>query len=88
DLVRISTGMDFVRMVVDTACGNAPDLTPADEPARAEIRFVFTRADLEAYRRTAAEHPERLWRASEMAEIHEGAVTDSSTRFGYYILKG
>lgn len=89
DLVYLSTGMDFTAMVIDAACGKAPDLTPKRAPRRASIRFIFTEADrraLEALRRTA---PETIWRAecADDAALAE-TVTDSSNRHGYWITTG
>jgi biotin carboxylase len=88
DLVLLSTGMDFVRMVIDVACGKAPDFTLVRSPERAEVRFIFTRADLSELERLQREKPERIWRVSEIGKITEGTVTDSSARFGFYILTG
>lgn len=87
DLVQISTGKDFVRMVVDVACGIEPDLRVVSTPCKAEVQFIFTKADLEKLRRIEKTEPESIWRVSEILPIQEGAVTDSSTRFGYYITK-
>ncbi|MDO5112539.1 MAG: ATP-grasp domain-containing protein [Clostridia bacterium] len=85
DLVEISTGYDFTRMVIDVACGNPPDLTPVKKPERAAVWFVFDHEDAARMRRALAETPELIWRASELHEIEDNAVTDSSNRFGYYI---
>lgn len=87
DLVQLSTGYDFVRMVLDIACGRAPVFARVCEPQAAAVRFVFAQEDaarLEQLRRT---HPEALWRASEI-EPFTREVRDSASRFGYYILRG
>ena len=85
DLVYLSTGMDYMAMVIDTACGRSPDLTPQREPVNAAIRFIFTQADrqeLTALQRTA---PGTIWRAEcDEAHLADG-VTDSSNRHGYWI---
>lgn len=85
DLVEISTGYDFTRMVIDTACGKAPDMKPVKAPERAAVWFVFNKEDAQKMQKAVCETPERIWRASELGEIEEGKVTDSSNRFGYYI---
>jgi len=87
DLVYLSTGMDFMRMVVDVACGKAPDLKPVRAPRRAEIRFIFGPEDVQGLEQTRKNAPETLWRASEIRDMTE-AVTDSSNRYGYYITMG
>lgn len=85
DLVYLSTGYDFMEMVVDVACGKEPVLERRREPARAEIHFLFTLEDVEEMRRFQAEHPEKIYRISDLELEHAGHVTDSSTRIGYYI---
>ncbi|MGN8800471.1 ATP-grasp domain-containing protein [Candidatus Merdisoma sp. HCP28S3_D10] len=86
DLVELSTGYDFVRMVIEVASGRRPTLERVREPKTAYIHFIFTKADRELLQKLEREIPEKIHFISEMEEIHEGAVTDSSTRFGYFIL--
>lgn len=85
DLVYLSTGLDYMAMVIDTACGNAPSLSLVRTPEQAAIRFIFTnddRNELEHLRQTA---PDTIWRA-ECDETHlADHVTDSSNRHGYWI---
>lgn len=88
DLVEISTGLDFVKMVIDVACGLKPSFEKVRQPRRAEIYFIFTNDDLKKYENIREKHPDKIWRASQIQKIKEGTVTDSSNRFGYYILQG
>lgn len=87
DLTPISTGKDFVSMVVDVACGNEPCFDVVTEPSPVYIRFIFTREDREAYEKLKREHPERIARAGDFSENFDDEVVDSSTRHGYYIVK-
>ncbi len=84
DLVYLSTGVDYMAAVIDTARGVAPDLAPKREPCRAEIRFIFSPADAAEMERVRAAAPDRVWRA-----VYDGLagapVTDSSNRHGYWI---
>lgn len=86
DLVPLTTGVDYVRAVIDTACGVTPTLTPAGETCCAAVRFLFGRADLDALERIRRENPENLYRVSEIQPIDGHEIRDSSTRYGYYIL--
>ena len=86
DLVRLSTGVDFVRAVIETACGVEPGLEPTGEKRVAAIRFLFSAADLHALERIQRENPEALYRVSEILPIDGREIRDSSTRYGYYIL--
>lgn len=88
DLVPLSTGIDFVRAVVDIALGREPDLEPVAGPQAAAIRFMFEEADFQLLDRVRAERPEFLQSVRIDEEARRGArqVTDSSTRLGHFIL--
>lgn len=89
DLVQISTGYDFVNMVIDVACGMEPSFERVCEPQRAEIKFIFGQDDLDELERVKRDRPESIYRISEIEPIEEGhQVVDSSTRYGYYIMRG
>ena len=84
-LVQYSTGIDFIRAVIQVACGGKPDLTPVSEPITAEIRFIFDKKDIEQMERDRKEG--RI--LDEIAFFPEnlGKTTDSSNRAGCYIIK-
>ena len=86
DLVRLSTGVDFVKAVIQAGMGERIDLTPAPHAAAAAVRYLMNRQDYEDYLALQAAHPEVIVRRSEMHPAQmETAVTDSSRRFGFYI---
>ena len=85
DLVPLSTGYDFMEMVIDVACGKEPQVVRKTEPKEARIHFLFTEEDVEKMRAYEAAHPEEIYRISELDMSHAGQVSDSSTRIGYYI---
>ncbi len=85
DLVYLSTGHDFVKMVIDVACGNAPVLNDAPTNKEAHIRFLFNQNDLDEFEAFKEAHGEQLYRVSEFELENVGNVTDSSSRIGYYI---
>ncbi len=85
DLVYLSTGNDFVKMVIDIACGNAPSFVEEPRNREAEIRFLFDREDLDAFGEYQRKYPETIYRVSDFELENMGNVTDSSTRIGYYI---
>lgn len=86
DLVELSTGYDYVRMVIETASGKAPTLEKVREPKTAYVHFIFGKEDLELLEKLKREIPEKIHFISEIEPVREGTVTDSSTRFGYFIL--
>ncbi len=84
DLVRISTGIDFVRAVIQVAVGEKPDLSKVCSPMIAGVRFIFNEEDISVYNRLSDKDPSMIV-SSEIREI-KGEVSDSSTRFGYYLM--
>ena len=86
DLTPISTGMDYIGMVVDVACGNAPRFNVVTEPKAVHVLFILTKEDRETYEKILREHPEWIVRAGEFSENYDDDVVDSSTRHGYYIV--
>ena len=87
DLVLLSTGYDFVKMVIDVAVGKKPDFVKVCEPSIAEIQFIFTQEDLDKMNQFKKEHLEQIYRISEMELENIGNTHDSSSRVGYYIKK-
>lgn len=87
DLVKLSTGIDFVGAVIDVACGRAPALRKSAEPKISAIRFIFNQQELECFEKIKALRPESIYRASEIMPIDGRQISDSSTRYGFYILQ-
>ena len=87
DLVYLSTGMDYLAMVIDTARGIAPDLTARGTSRRAEVRFLFTPEDEQALEDLRRRAPETIWRVQRTGPA-DGPVTDSSNRHGFWITTG
>lgn len=86
-LVKLSTGIDFVKTVVDVAMGNEPDLTRAGHYQAAGIRFIFSQEDVDRYKKIAEENKDMIIESS-IEDVTDRNVVDSSSRFGYYIVAG
>lgn len=87
ELVRLSTGYDYVKAVVDIALGSEPEYNKICTKNVAAVRFVFSQNDIEIFEKIKKDNPELL------VDYHieynlEGEVKDSSSRFGYYIISG
>lgn len=87
DLVQISTGYDYIKMVIDVAMGIEPSFEKITTPKIASIKFILNQQDLQNYEKIKKEMPEIIYRESNFEEIGAHKVTDSSTRFGFYIMK-
>lgn len=89
DLVKLSTGHDFVKMVIDVAVGAKPDLDeiiPHKETAF--VKFIFNKRDLDIFYKIKEKYKQNLFRFEITENICIREVKDSSARFGYYILQG
>ncbi len=88
DLVRFTTGIDYVKAVIDIACGKEPDLSSTGDVFDAEVRFVLTNDDLIEFNRIRTDEPDRLLRVVDDKHLDLiGKVTDSSNRAACYIVK-
>ena len=85
DLVRLSTGYDFVAAVVKVAMGEEPELPCTDARKFAAIRYVFGEDDVASLGRLQEEQPELLVDKSEI-DIADNQITDSSSRYGYFMM--
>ena len=86
DLVYLSTGHDFVKMVIDVACGNEIEFAQPVLNNKAEIHFLFTQEDLDKFEEWRKSNEDIIYRVSDFELENMGNVTDSSTRIGYYIV--
>lgn len=85
DLVYYSTGIDFVRCVIQVACGIEPDLTPVREPIKVESRFMFTEDDVKEME--ALKKADKIIKLVAFYPENIGHTTDSSNRAGCYIIR-
>lgn len=85
DLVPISTGFDYMGMVINIGCGKKPDFATIMEPRRAEIKYIITQKDMDDYLNFKMKHPDWIWRESEIRQVSNTPVLKSADRAGYYI---
>ena len=85
DLVRYSTGIDYVKAVIQVACGIEPDLEPTGRTMPVEVRFLFTDEDI--IKMEEVKKNGNLIRIVDFHPENIGRITDSSNRAGCYLLK-
>ena len=85
DLVAISTGMDYMGMVINCGCGKAPDFSVLWKPRIAEIKYIMNQQDLDEFERIKKEEPDIIVRHSEIKPLSDKPVLKSADRAGYYI---
>lgn len=86
DLVQLSTGIDFVRAVIQVALGETPDLNPVHEKGVASVHYIFGKSDYDVLERLKKEHPEFIVREEISGEC-QGEITDSGSRYGAFLMR-
>ncbi len=84
DLVRLSTGYDYVRMVIETSMGIKPLIERESEPKTAFICFIFDSKDLEKLEELKKDEFVQIEHISNIQILNQ-RIIDSSTRYGYFI---
>ncbi len=86
DMVRMSTGYDFLAGVIEVALGEEPDFDVHKCPGYAGVRFIFAPEDVDAFHK-AQELDEIHIVSSEIPDAFDHEVTDSANRYGYFLFK-
>ena len=76
DLTPISTGTDYIKMVIDVACGNELDFNIVANPSPVRIKFIMTKEDLKELQRLQEKAPETIVRFAEIDEEFDREVVD------------
>ncbi len=85
-LVRYSTGIDFLKAVIDISMGKKPQLDRIEESDAAGIHFICSEDDMVVYKKLRHEHPEYIVE-EDIPSVLKGEISDSSTRLGYFVMK-
>lgn len=85
-LVRLSTGYDFVAMVIETALGDKPMFSSHKSAKYAAIRFVFDKEDIEVLERIKKNFPKAIYFESPIETVGTRKIVDSGSRLGFYIM--
>ena len=87
DLVRCSTGIDYVKAVIDVACGIEPSLTVTSAPFPARVQFIITEEDHTEFLRILHDNPQQIVKIAFYHPEWIGKVKDESNRAGCYVVK-
>ena len=86
DLVRLSTGYDYVGMVIDMACGKKLDFTPNYHYKSSRVHFIMDQTDYETFQKLELGANEVMERSVIFNTNFDHEIMNSSDRYGYYIL--
>lgn len=87
DLVPLSTGQDFVGMVVDVAAGKAPQFNKNARQKVSAIRFLMNKKDLQHMEYLKEKHSSAICKAVLETHPDKAEIVDSGSRPGFYILQ-
>lgn len=87
DLVRYSTGIDYVRAVIQVACNEEPDLTPVCESQAVMVKFLIDEMDMNEFQKIRKSENDSILQIVDYHPERIGKMTDSSNRAGCYIIK-
>lgn len=88
DLVYYSTGVDYLKAVIDVSVGNKPDLKPKFYGIKVESKYILNMDDYNEFLDIKKNSPEKIIRIVEEPNINLlGKTTDSSNRAGCYIIR-
>ena len=85
-LVQISTGYDFLKMTLDVALGKEIKLERTNEPQIAIIKFIFNDRDIKILKIIKEKFERNICYLSNISS-RTNRITDSSSRYGFFILK-
>ena len=87
-LTPISTGMDYVKMVLDISCGGSPCFDIVTELSPVHVRYVMDEKDLLIYEGLKVKNPDCIVCSDIYDTNFKKEILDSSTRHGFYVVKG
>lgn len=87
DLVRYSTGIDYIKAVIDVACGTEPKLEPESTPFPAQVQFIITEEDHKTFLKLMHDNPQKILKIAFYHPEFIGNIKDESNRAGCYIVK-
>ena len=85
DLVPLSTGFDYMKMVIDIATGKNPNFSKQKHCNNAFIRFICTEKDLIDVHTIKNQYKENLIRETILNSKINSTLLDSNDRYGYII---
>lgn len=87
DLVPLSTGQDFVEMVVDVAAGNPPKIKEHPEKHISAVRFLMNRKEIHHLNQIKENYPQFIRKIVQEGDVDSAVIVDSGSRPGFYILQ-
>jgi len=86
ELTPLSSGYDFLGMVIDICCGSKPDLTKKHETRTAEVHYFISNKDIKQFEDIKNDNGYEIFFSSDISQIPDKEVKNNIDRLGYYIV--
>lgn len=86
-LVPLSTGYDYLKMVIQAACGEQIDLSCWGTTKTAYAKFIMNQNDKEMFNSIRNDKANHIVYETEIENPEDHKVVDSSSRFGAFIMQ-
>lgn len=86
DLVKLSTGYDYLGMVIDVACGKPLDFSKSNHYKNAYVTFFLSNDDVQKYYQLSDKEKENVERMVDHGHYNSNP-TNNADRHGYYIIR-
>lgn len=89
EVIQISTGLDYMKMVIDSAVGRLLDWKKAAPSPVGLVKFLVTEKDFETLEKIKKNRPDTIHRIDDilMPFDKEKKITHNGDRYGLYLLK-
>lgn len=87
DLVKCTTGIDYVKAVIEVACGITPELRRESVPFPARVQFIITEDDHKEFLQLLHDNPQKIVKIAFYHPEWIGELKDESNRAGCYVVK-
>lgn len=86
ELTPLSSGYDFLGMVINICCGQQPDFTKNHTPKAVEIHYFISKDDIQYFEEIKKNKDYSIYYSSDISQIPSKEVKNNIERLGYYIV--
>ena len=87
DLVPLSTGIDYIKLVIDIALDNNTSLPLIEQNNTCAIKFICNKNDYETFKIVERRYSSKIHSKSNNIKINNIKISNSSERYGWIIIK-
>lgn len=85
ELTPLSSGYDFLGMVINICCGKKPIISKSHEPKVAEVHYFISEDDIKLFEEKKKDNNSLIYYSSEISQIPNIEIKNNNDRLGYFI---